>query len=118
MAKFEDYDVQTLLKESKLLITDYSSVYFDFAYMRKPIVYYQFDSDDFYTMHSQKGYLELKESGFGDVCEKEEEVVESILKVFDNEFEMEPTYKKRAEEFFPLHDTNNCQRIFDCIIEK
>ena len=34
-----------LLKKSALMITDYSSVAFDFAYMRKPVIYYQFDND-------------------------------------------------------------------------
>ena len=33
LADFANYDVQTLLKESKLLVTDYSSVFFDFAYV-------------------------------------------------------------------------------------
>ena len=28
-----------------MLITDYSSVYFDIAYMRKPIIFYQFDEE-------------------------------------------------------------------------
>ena len=37
------YDVQTLLMESAFCITDYSSIAMDFAYMEKPLVYYQFD---------------------------------------------------------------------------
>jgi hypothetical protein len=43
IADKEHFDVQNLLKESALLITDYSSVYWDFAYMKKPIIFYQFD---------------------------------------------------------------------------
>ncbi|MBR3220500.1 CDP-glycerol glycerophosphotransferase family protein, partial [Candidatus Saccharibacteria bacterium] len=36
IADSKHYDVQQLLNESKLLITDYSSVHFDFAYLNKP----------------------------------------------------------------------------------
>ena len=43
VANARDYDMQQLLMESAALITDYSSIYFDFAYMQKPLLYYQFD---------------------------------------------------------------------------
>ena len=35
LADWKNYDIQELLKESAFLITDYSSVFMDFAYMRK-----------------------------------------------------------------------------------
>lgn len=47
IAKFKDYDVQQLLIELRILITDFSSVFFDFAYMKKPVIYYQFDRDKY-----------------------------------------------------------------------
>ena len=40
-------DIQKVLKESSILITDYSSVFMDFAYMKKPIFFYQFDYDEY-----------------------------------------------------------------------
>ena len=36
LADKDSFDIQTLLLESKLLITDYSSVQFDFSYMENP----------------------------------------------------------------------------------
>ena len=39
LASFSKYDVQELLIDCDLLVTDYSSVFFDFAYMNKPIIY-------------------------------------------------------------------------------
>ena len=38
-------DIQEILKSAALLVTDYSSVHFDFAYMNKPVIYYQFDKE-------------------------------------------------------------------------
>ena len=41
-------DINELYIISDLLITDYSSIYMDFAYMSKPIIYYPFDFDEFH----------------------------------------------------------------------
>src|SRR5699024_865895 len=40
-------DVQDLIKESMVMLTDYSSVAFDFSFLHKPVVYYQFDRNRF-----------------------------------------------------------------------
>ncbi len=118
IARFADYDVQTLLIESKLLVTDYSSVFFDFAYMDKPIIYYHFDRDAYIKGHYDftKGYFSYDDNGFGDVVFNHEELVNSILKLINNQFEMEEKYVMRLQEFFPLKDKHNCERIYNEII--
>ncbi len=113
IADFEHYDVQQLLLESRLLITDYSSVIFDFAYMKKPCVYYQFDKEEFFGKHYAKGYFDYASMGFGEVAEQEEEAVNAILSYINNHFEMKPEYRSRIDQFFPLHDDKNCQRIYE-----
>ena len=118
IASFDKFDVQLLLKESKLLITDYSSVFFDFGYMKKPIVYFQFDIDSFFNEIHEKGYFNHDEDGFGRVCLTIEDVVEAIQACFDNDFVLEKHYLERVERFFPLYDNKNCQRIFESIIER
>src|SRR5699024_8577370 len=47
-----EVDVQFLLKQSSMLITDYSSVAFDFAFLHKPVAYYQFDDHRFARPHA------------------------------------------------------------------
>ena len=113
IADFKNYDVQQLLKESQLLVTDYSSVFFDFAYMEKSVVYYQFDKDRFFNEHYAKGYFNYETMGFGEVVEQEKEAVEVILAYIDRQFTMDVEYKNRTSSFFPLHDSKNCQRIFN-----
>ena len=115
LADFENYDVQTLLKESKLLITDYSSVFFDFAYMRKPIVYFQFDQDDFFGKHYNRGYFSYQAMGFGPVTESVESTVEAIIQCADGGFCPTDEYARRMRMFFPLYDQKNCERIYDVI---
>lgn len=41
-------DIQGLLAQTRLFITDYSSAAFDAAYLQIPVVYYQFDAEDFF----------------------------------------------------------------------
>lgn len=117
IADFANYDVQTLLKESKLLVTDYSSVYFDFAYMKKTVIYFQFDREEFFGSHYEKGYFNYDTMGFGDVCFDVESVVDCILGYAQNDFAPNEQYINRIEGFFPLNDTKNCERIYKSIIE-
>ncbi len=115
---FEESDVQQLLKESRLLVTDYSSIFFDFAYMHKPLIYYQFDFDDFYSKHYEHGYFNHSRDGFGPVVESQVEVIKEIETAIKNNFVLEPRYNDRINHFFPLYDANNCERIYNAIIKK
>ena len=117
IADKEHYDVQPLLKESALLITDYSSVFFDFAYMKKPSVYYQFDKEMFYGNHYKKGYFDHETMGFGEVTQSHDDLIDIIKSYVDNNFAMKPEYEKRASTFFELHDDRNCERICDEILK-
>lgn len=112
IADFGNYDVQTLLKESQLLVTDYSSVFFDFAYMKKSCIYYQFDEDAFFAKHYEKGYFDYRTMGFGPVIIEHKECINELVHQFENGFTVKEEYLKRMEAFFPLHDDKNCDRIF------
>ena len=113
IASFDNYDVQQLLKESALLITDYSSVFFDFAYMKKPVIYFQFDKERFLKEHYSVGYFGYSSMGFGEVEFKKDDVVKTVIAYIENGVVMSEKYRNRAELFFPLHDENNCERIFN-----
>ncbi|MDY4186441.1 MAG: CDP-glycerol glycerophosphotransferase family protein [Candidatus Borkfalkiaceae bacterium] len=114
---FDSYDVQSLIKESSIMITDYSSVSFDFSYMRKPMIYFQFDKYDFYNKHYGKGYFDDDTMGFGDICESVDEVIKSIEKIKDNDFCLEQKYRERINEFFIYNDILNCSRIYNEVVK-
>lgn len=113
---YKDETVQALLKESKLLITDFSSVYFDFAYLNKPIIYYQFDEEDYYSNHYEKGYFDYRRDGFGDVCTDINSLIKSVKFVAGHGFAVEDKYVRRIQKFFEYRDSNNCKRVFDLIL--
>lgn len=115
IADWKKYDVQELLKESALLITDLSSIFMDFAYMRKPMIYYQFDMDKFRKGQYQKGYFDYKRDGFGPVCEDLQSLEKEILKMAQQNLKNEEVYLQREIEFFPLWDKENCKRNYEAI---
>lgn len=116
IADFQHFDVQTLLKESSLLLTDYSSVFFDFAYMGKPIMYYQFDNDRFASEHYKAGYFDYEKMGFGPVIKSSAEVVQMICGFMKGDDQAFSFYDNRREVFFPLYDSHNCERIYEEMI--
>ena len=115
IANKDTHDVQQLLKESQLLVTDYSSVFFDFAYMKKPMVFYQFDEEEFFAKHYKKGYFDYRRDGFGPVVTEKEELLQIVANLSDQDFRVDEKYTKRVARFFPLHDTDNCKRTVDAI---
>ncbi|OIJ64136.1 bifunctional glycosyltransferase/CDP-glycerol:glycerophosphate glycerophosphotransferase [Streptomyces mangrovisoli] len=108
-------DVQHAMRECSLLVTDYSSVFFDVAYMGKPIVYTNFDDESFYSKHYKRGYFDLARDGFGPTCGTVDRAVEEIVASIERGFAVETKYRLRAEEFFVLRDTDNCRRAYDVI---
>lgn len=110
-----EYDVQQLMKESAMLITDYSSVAFDFAYMHKPVIYYQFDEERYYLGHYARAYFEYGRDGFGPVAHTLDELLTQVRSSILGDFTNPPCYLERADRFFPLHDTDNCKRNYEAI---
>ena len=117
IADWRKYDVQDLLKESAFLITDLSSIFMDFGYMRKPMIYYQFDMDRFRRGQYQEGYFDYKRDGFGPVCETIDTLEDEIARAAQNRLENPRVYLQREIEFFPLWDKENCKRNYDAIKE-
>lgn len=112
----EKINYNSIFEEYALMITDYSSVFFDFAYLDKPIIYTQFDEKEFFEGHSyDKGYFDYKKDGFGPVEKDEKETVSQIIKSLENDCKIEDIYKQRIDDFFPKERTNNCQRILEAI---
>ena len=114
---FPEFEVQSLLKQSKLLVTDYSSVAMDFALLNKPLCYYQFDYEDFRKRHLEEGYFNYIDDGFGPVCKNEQELLNTISKYISETFSEDSIYQYRRDMFFTLRDCNNCKRTYEAIVK-
>ncbi len=103
--------------ESEMIITDYSSVAFDFAYLEKPVIYTQFDSEEFFNGEHvcTKGYFDYEHDGFGEIAYNLETTIDLMIEYMKNGCQLKEKYRKRIDEFFKFHDQNNCQRVFERI---
>lgn len=102
-----------ILCESSLMITDYSSVNFDFAYLKKPIVYYQYGSDYHFEGDA---LIDDDKSTFGAIEKDEDGLIEKIIEYIENDCKMEDEYIEKVDKFFKYTDKNNCKRVYDWII--
>lgn len=113
-----DYDripYQTLFNNGSLLITDYSSAAFDFSYLHKAILYYQYATD--YHFDLEDSYFDYESMGLGEVVRNEDELVDLIIEYIENDCKIKEKYSKRIDEFFMYTDKNNCKRVYDRIKE-
>lgn len=108
--------IQELFLKASVMITDYSSVAFEMAYINKPVCYYQFDEKAFFHKgHYNKGYFSYREDGFGPVYNHEAEVVDFVIETINHRCMMKPYYAKKANEFFPFRDGKCCERTLEII---
>ncbi|MBR6007688.1 MAG: CDP-glycerol glycerophosphotransferase family protein [Clostridia bacterium] len=104
-------DVQGLLNRCQILVTDYSSVFYDAAYMGKPVVFYQFDRARADAGHYPLGRVDYP--AFGEVCLTEDEVVNALARAAAL-----PSARESGRKGpFRYRDTHNCDRVFQAILE-
>lgn len=105
--------VEDLLLNSSILITDYSSVFFDFAYMFKPVIYYQFDNGE-NEQATSKRWFDFEKDGFGPICKNSTDVVKFLYELKDAQLNTQ--YQKRVNDMFPVRDKNNSERVYQAIM--
>lgn len=102
--------------ENKILVTDLSSVFFDFAYLKKPVIHFFPDKEDFYKGQIyNKGYFDIDKMGFGPIFEDHDKFIDELIKTIKNDCELESKYNKRIDDFFAFHDQKNCERVYEKI---
>lgn len=112
-------NIQSVFRDCDILITDYSSVAFDVAYMKKPVLYFQFDVDSFFSEHSySKGYYNYESHGFGPVATDIDEINIFLEKMVSSGCNMSLDYQNRVSAFFPNQDRENSSRLYKHITRK
>ena len=105
---------EKLFCEAALMVTDFSGVQFDFAYMRKPVVYLHHND---IPQHYEEGTFFYDTMGFGEICRTNEELIETLCRYMADNCQMPDMYRKRADDFFHFSDHNNCERIYPIMLE-
>lgn len=105
-----EVNYEQILTQSSLMVTDYSGVQFDFAYMRKPVVY--FHPKDL-PPHYGDGGFSYGEQGFGEICIDMENLTETLCAYMENGCMLKEEYRRRQDAFFAYNDRESCRRIYE-----
>lgn len=109
-----DVDVQRLIQESQLMITDYSSVAFDFSFLNKPVIYYQYDTNQF--LGNQPSHIDIESELPGVIVNNINHLENEIQNTVDNNFIVNKEIKARAKTFYSFNDQNNSKRVYNLIL--
>ena len=104
-----------IFNHASLIISDFSSVIFDFAYLKKPVIYYQREKN--YHFNVDQAYFDYESMGFGPVTRTIGDFEAEVIKLIDDDCQMEEIYKSRVDEFFKYIDNNNSERVIGAVLD-
>lgn len=113
---FGEEPLNQLLMSARLLITDYSSVAWDFFYQKKPVIFYQFDREVYLKKHGS--YIDLETELFGSNLVELDPLLEEVEREARQDFQLPVSYSRMHERYFAFQDKNNSKRICEQIFEK
>ena len=103
-------DISELYLISDLLITDYSSVFFDYANLKRPILFYTYDLDKYRDM-LRGFYMDIESQVPGPLLFTNEEVTEAIRDIDHITEQYKEKYAKFYERFCSLEDGHASENI-------
>lgn len=103
-------DISNLYIISDILVTDYSSVFFDYAILKRPIYFYMYDLE-FYQEELRGFYIDINEDLPGNIFEEENQMLESI-KEEHYDYEFLATFNER---FNNCEDGKASKRVVDLV---
>lgn len=114
---YADDDVQQVLARAALMITDYSSIAFDAAAIDVPVVYFQFDYEEFHAGGhiGRLGYFDYERDGFGPVCTSFSEVEDAVANLITGPGSG-VDYPERVRDTFAYHDQGNSRRVVEAML--
>lgn len=106
-------DINELYILGDILITDYSSVFFDYSILKRPIIFYMYDLEE-YKHTLRDFYIDLDELP-GPIIEKEKELIKAIKGM--NKFKYDKKYKAFNDKYTYLDDGKAAERVVKELIK-
>jgi len=103
-------DIRNLYLMADLLITDYSSVFFDFAILKKPILFYVYDIET-YRDQLRGFYFDFEEKAPGPLVKTTDEVIDAIRTLSSSSLPSVSTYEEFQRQFTSLEDGHATERV-------
>lgn len=111
-----EYNTQELMAASDALITDYSSCFFDYLLLDRPIIHYIYDYD-FYSKRDRGLYYEKDDIVCGPAPTNTQTLIQCIADVLNGRDTFSKLRKSRLTKFMDHESSNSCSIIFNFIQE-
>lgn len=111
VVSFGEIPLDELIRSSHMLITDYSSVSWDFFYLGKPIIFYQFDYDLYMEQHGS--YIDMTKELWGDRYLEEDELVDGMIGYIEGGFAEKSEFNDMRPKLFDYIDHDNSKRTYE-----
>ncbi|PFR92338.1 CDP-glycerol glycerophosphotransferase family protein [Priestia megaterium] len=108
---YEQLDPYPLINKTEILITDYSSILFDYLLLNRRAIFAPFDYD-FYVENISELYYEYEEIAYGDIACNWKEVLNLIFEEEDIQYSLK---RKKLFEKFCAADRDSAQKIYNFI---
>ena len=111
-------DIARTFARAAVLVTDYSSVAFNAAYMDRPVLYYQFDAEQMFRGGhvGRSGYFEYERDGFGPVAYDLAAAENRLAETLAGGRRSVGIYAERVASTFPLRDGKACERVTEEVL--
>ncbi|MBT2569874.1 CDP-glycerol glycerophosphotransferase family protein [Planococcus sp. ISL-110] len=109
--KFLDFNHETIeysIDHNDMLLTDITSVSWDFLYLNKPIIFYMFDQQEY--LEKRGAYLNMDTDLYGYKADSIDHVYDYLKKIVDEKITSNEWYPK-AKEYIDYFDQDNCKRL-------
>jgi CDP-glycerol glycerophosphotransferase len=110
-------DIRELYLISDLLITDYSSVFFDYANLKRPMIFYVYDLES-YRDNLRGFYFDFERDAPGPLVKTTEEVVSTIKEMNSSKFVLSDNFNRFYQKFCSLEDGEATKRVVEEIFPK
>lgn len=107
-------DIAELYLISDLLITDYSSVFFDFAHLNRPMLFFTYDLEK-YASVLRGFYFDFEAVVPGPLLKESNQVIDYIEDIETQSKQYADKYKVFQEQFCGLDDGKASQRVIDTL---
>jgi len=111
---FDEIETNELLSAVDILITDYSSIFFDFLCTKRPILFFVYDHEEY---NGGRGLYFPLEKLPGALCYTLKDIVDNLEYITDGDYSDAELYNKCLRKFAYNDDGNASQRIIDIIFQ-
>lgn len=110
-------DIRDLYLVSDLLITDYSSVFFDYAILNRPIIFFMYDFQ-VYRDQLRGFYIDIEKEAPGPIVQNETNLFKAINEIKDSQMIIDSAFMKFKTKFNALEDGNASERVVNAFLRQ